>query len=263
MGSVQALLKPMLDFALPPRCPGCGVVTQDQNSFCPACWGKLDFLAGPACVSCALPLPFVSDSQSQCAACIAKPPRHDGVKAAVAYCDLARSVVLRFKYGRRIGLASTIAVHLRRYLHDLPQETIFVPVPLHWTRLWGRSFNQAELIARVLSKESKSQIIPDLLVRKRRTQPLGSYSARERARIVADAFAIKSHHADRIKGKHVVLVDDVYTTGATTDACVKLLKRAGAAKVVIFCWARVLPPGMDRSNASSLASMQPIAVTDT
>ncbi|MBK8375793.1 MAG: ComF family protein [Sphingomonadales bacterium] len=249
------MLRSLFDFALPPRCPGCGSITQEQNSFCVTCWQSLDFLAGPSCVSCQLPLPFSSNEESQCAACMASPPLHNGIKAAVAYCDLARTVVLRFKYGRRIGLAYTIAAHLRRYLEHLPDGAIFIPVPLHWTRLWGRSFNQAELIARILAKDAGQTLIPDLLVRKRRTQALGKYSARERAKIVSGAFAISPRYADRVRGKNIALVDDVYTTGATTDACVKILKKAGANSVTIFCWARVLPMGLERSDlASALAA---------
>lgn len=239
----------MLDFALPERCPSCGEIATGGGSFCSDCWTKLTFLSEPACTRCDLPMPYASEEAQSCAACIAQPPRHDGIKAAVAYGDIARDVALKLKYGGRIGLAHMIANQLLRYRHTLPRDALLVPVPLHWTRLWARSFNQSVLIARELSAMAGYSHCPDLLRRTRRTTPLGGLSGNERRRMVAGAFDLNPAQAVKAQGRHILLVDDVYTSGATTDACVRMLKKGGANAVTILCWARVLPGALELADA--------------
>ncbi|MGC1469129.1 MAG: ComF family protein [Sphingorhabdus sp.] len=176
---------------------------------------------------------------------MAQKPRHSGIKAAVAYGDISREIALKLKHGGKIGLARLIAGQLRRYVADVPDNAVLVPVPLHWTRLWRRRYNQSALIAQEITRMSGHEHCPDALVRTRRTQALGGLSARERAAMVKGAFAINERQSARISGKPVILVDDVYTSGATTDACVATLLRAGASGVTIFCWARVLPEALE------------------
>jgi ComF family protein len=234
-----------LDFALPPRCPACREIAVADDQFCSGCWAKLNFLAQPACATCDLPLPFADEHARQCGGCLASPPRHSGIKAAVAYDDISRDVALRLKHGGRIGLARLIGGQLRRYLADVPADALLVPVPLHWTRLWARSYNQSALIARELAKHGGQRHIPDLLIRTKRTPSLGGLGAKARRQAVKGIFRIRSKYQAEIKGRHIVLVDDVYTSGATTDGCVAALKKAGAASVSIFCWARVLPEALE------------------
>lgn len=244
MLALSAPFRMIVDFALPERCPACGAIAVTGGAFCSDCWTKLIFLGPPACVTCDLPLPYEADEAQHCAACLAKPPRHDGVKAAVAYGDISRHVALRLKYAGRIGLAKMIATQLMRHVRDLPSDALLVPVPLHWTRLWSRSFNQSALIAREVARQSGHVHVPDLLRRTKRTTPLGGLNPAERRKMVGGAFDLHPQRAGLAKGRHILLVDDVYTSGATTDACVKLLKRGGVSAVTILCWARVLPQGL-------------------
>lgn len=128
-----APLRSIAGLALPPRCPGCGAVTSEDHRFCAACWGQMRFLAPPWCAACNLPFAFDRGEGARCADCLAVPPRHSGIRAAVAYGDIARSLVLRLKYGGRTGLAETAARHMGRlmpYGSDL-----IVSVPLHRWRL--------------------------------------------------------------------------------------------------------------------------------
>lgn len=192
----------------------------------------MEFLTGQGCALCNLPLEAAAQG-TVCVPCIAQPPRHDGVRAAVAYGQVARDVVLRFKYSRRTGHAETIA---RMLVRNVDEEGLIVPVPLHRWRLWGRGFNQAALIARKLAEVSGNPIALDLLRRKRATQSMRGLSPRKRADAVRGAFQATA----RIPGGTVWLVDDVYTSGATANACAATLKRAGADRVVVLTWARVL-----------------------
>ena len=99
-------LKPVLDFALPPRCPGCGAVTEAPHRFCLACWSALTFLGEPCCARCALPFAYGAGPDALCGACLAEPPAFDRLRAAVAYGDISREVALKLKYGGRPGIAS-------------------------------------------------------------------------------------------------------------------------------------------------------------
>lgn len=240
-------LKMMVDFALPARCPGCGTITVEQDQFCTTCWQKLQLLSQPACATCDLPLPFSGHEGAQCASCMADPPRHSGIKAAVAYGDIARDIVLQLKHGGKIGVARLVAYMLRRHLDAIPEQALIVPVPLHWTRLWRRRYNQSALIAQELARLAHAEHVPDLLQRVRRTSPLGGLGARARAAMVKGAFRLHPKRGSKLKGRAVVLVDDVYTSGATTDACVSTLLKGGAQSVTIFCWARVLPEALEQS----------------
>lgn len=234
---VAGLIAETFALALPPRCPGCGAVVRGDHRFCLDCWGALEFLGEPCCASCGVPFVIDRGAQAQCAACLARPPRHAGVRAAVAYGSVARTLALRLKYGGRLAFATTAARLMARHL---PADAeLLVPVPLHRWRLWARGFNQAALIAGALAATSGVMHDPLLLRRRRRTPPLRGMSPRQRAAAVRAAFALDPARAGAVARRHVVLVDDVYTSGATTDACTRALLKGGAAKVTILCWARV------------------------
>ncbi|WP_010164362.1 ComF family protein [Sphingomonas sp. PAMC 26617] len=234
-----APLRLVADFALPPRCPGCGAVTGQDHRFCAGCWGSLRFLAPPWCAACHTPFAFDRGEAALCPDCIADPPQHAGILAAVAYGDVARTVALRFKYGGRIAFAETIARQLRRLLPG--DADLLVPVPLHRWRLWARGFNQAALIAAALGRSSGVPADPLLLRRIKATPPLRGMGAKARARTVAGVFRTVDPNGT-VAGKAVVLVDDIHTSGATTDGCTAALLDAGAKSVTILCWARVLDP---------------------
>jgi ComF family protein len=226
-----------LDFALPPRCAGCGTITDDVHSFCPDCWKTIEFLGHSGCSTCGVPLQ--ATEQATCAACLARPPRIERTRAAVAYDELSRSLAIRLKYGRKVAIARTMA----RYMAPLvggDGDRLFVPVPLHPSRLWSRGFNQSALIARELSRTLGIPSDPLALRRIRRTPPLKGMSPLQRRKTVAGAFRIRKKSA--VSGKTVLLIDDVLTTGSTAEACARTLRRAGAARVELVSWARVVKP---------------------
>ncbi len=235
---LKTLCRPALDYALPPRCPGCGVIVAVDHGFCLSCWRGMRFLGDPCCARCGLPFDHDRGAGSECASCLSDPPPFDSARAVLAYGDVARTVALRLKYGRRIGLARLIAGHMARHVRveDVP---LIVPVPLHRWRLWWRGFNQAALIADHVGKLTGLSVEKHMLLRSRRTQPLRGMNPARRAKAVRGAFALAPDHA--FAGRSVLLIDDVHTSGATAAACAQTHRRGGAASVHLLCWARVLP----------------------
>ncbi|HEU5286536.1 MAG TPA: ComF family protein [Sphingomicrobium sp.] len=228
----------ILDFALPPRCAGCGTIVTDVHSFCPDCWKRIEFLGSGGCVTCGTPLQ-ATDSEC-CAVCLARPPRIERTRAAVAYDDLTRSLALRLKYGRKVAIAKTMARYMAPLVGTQPGSALLVPVPLHRGRLWQRGFNQSAIVARELSRQTGIDSDATLLKRIRRTPPLKGMSLQQRRRVVAGAFRVGDRSA--VDGRTVILVDDVLTTGSTANACARELRRAGAARVELVSWARVVRP---------------------
>lgn len=183
-----------------------------------------------------------------CAPCLASPPRHDGIAAGTLYNDASRKLVLAFKHGGRIALAPMLARFISARLpQTVGSDWIVVPVPLHRWRLWRRGYNQAVLLGRELSRLRGASLLVDGLIRHKQTPPLGGLGRKARARVLSGAIAINPRRTGRIKGARIVLVDDVLTSGATTGACVSALKRAGAAEVVVACFARVLDEALHLS----------------
>lgn len=238
MGWEKGLLRQLLDFALPPRCSGCGTIVEQVHSFCADCWTGIDFLGDGGCSACGLPLE--ATDAGTCAVCLAKPPRIGRTRAAVAYDELSRSLVLKLKYGRKVALARTMARFMAPLVGSEATDAVLVPVPLHRSRLWQRGFNQSALVARELSKRTGLGSETQLLRRIKRTPPLKGMTRLQRRKAMAGAFRIDPS-AD-LQGRTVVLVDDVLTTGSTANACARALIRAGAARVELLTWARVVRP---------------------
>jgi ComF family protein len=250
MAKGRHIFHDMLNWVLPERCPCCGVIIAAGGSFCVSCWQKLEFLGAPWCRGCATPFEFDRGADAYCASCIANPPRHDGIRAAVKYDDLSAQVALRLKYGGKIGLARVIAQHMLRHLPEEQAQLVITPVPLHWTRIWSRSFNQSALIGKQLSALSGIAFVPDILVRHKRTPSMRGLDHKRRRQAVARAFALHPKYQGKLKGRCIILIDDVLTTGATSDGCVAVLKRGGADWVQIFCWARALRGGGTQADAT-------------
>lgn len=229
----------MLDYALPPRCAGCGDIIDEVDAFCPNCWGQMEWLGNNGCQQCGLPL--AGTESETCGRCLAEPPRLERMRAAVAYGDLSRSLVLRLKYGRKVALARTMARYMAPLEGSSNGEAILVPVPLHRWRLWGRGFNQAALLARELSKHWQLPAESRLLRRIRATRPLKGLNHGQRRRAMSAAFAVAIK--DKVRDRRIILVDDVLTSGSTAEACARALRSAGAARVELICWARVVRPG--------------------
>jgi ComF family protein len=233
-------LAPVVDLVFPPRCPLCGEGLSAQTGLCGDCWNELAIPGEPACASCGRPFGDGIGHGAICAACLADPPKHDGLAAATLYNDASRRLVLSFKHGNRIALAPMMARLMKARMDFLDASWVIVPVPLHRWRLWRRGFNQAAVLAQEVARQAGARVAVDALVRRKATPVLGGLGAKARKRALAGAIAVNPRRVEQLRDTSVLLVDDVLTSGATSDACVSVLKRAGAGKVRVACFARVL-----------------------
>jgi len=242
MKSAELLLRPLraaFDLVLPPRCPGCGAIVDGDGRFCASCFSGLEFTGPPQCMSCGLPFAYDRGPEAKCGACLAEDPGWDRARAALAYHGAARAALLRFKFGQREQLAAMMVPQMARAGAELlGPGVLLVPVPLHRWRLWGRGFNQSALLARGLAHAGYGQLLVDGLVRIRATRPSVGLNPGQRQANLKGAFRVRDRRL--VEGRHIVLVDDVLTSGATATACSKALRRAGADAVDVLTWARVV-----------------------
>ena len=237
-------LAPVVDLVFPPRCPLCGDAVSAQVGVCAACWDTLEIPGSPACSLCQRPFPDGMTDEGICAPCMAQPPRHDGIAAATLYNDASRRLVLAYKHGTRIARARMMARLMLAKLDFVDEEWTVVPVPLHRWRLWRRGFNQSALLAAEIARQRGARLCVDQLVRHKPTPTLGGLGASARKRALAGAISMNPRRPVGENPGKVLLVDDVLTSGATSSACVTALRQAGAQRIVIACFARVLDEGL-------------------
>ncbi|MDO9223204.1 MAG: ComF family protein [Caulobacter sp.] len=247
-GPSRSILKPgprivgagraLLDLFLPPMdAQGAPAMTGGLPA---GTWSRIAFLEAPVCDGCGSPYDYDPGPGVRCAACMARPQAFDRARAACLYDEHSRDLILKLKHADRTDLAPVLARWLLRSARDLLEEAdVIVPVPLHRWRLLSRRYNQAAEMARPLGRLAGLPVLPDALARVRRTESQGGKSATGRRRNMAGAFAVPAGRAAQIRGRRVLLIDDVLTTGATAHACARALKGAGAAAVDLAVIAKV------------------------
>jgi ComF family protein len=229
-----------LDIALPTLCVACREPVAGEG-VCAACWAQLSFIAPPYCPRLGIPFVYDPGPDMLSMQAIADPPAYQRARAAVRYDEVAKTLVHALKYHDRTDLAPSMGRWMTRAGRELLDEAdVLVPVPLHWRRGWSRRYNQAGLLARVIGRTSGVRVAPDALRRIRPTEHQIGLSRSERARNVQGAFQVPAEKRAEIQGRRVILVDDVLTSGATTDACARALQRAKAAQVDVLVFARVV-----------------------
>ena len=225
-----------LDALLPRHCVMCGL-PGGRGNLCAACRADLP-RPGNVCATCALPIG--SDQETLCGQCLRKPPPWDRVEAALAYRFPVDRLVCRFKFSRDFACGHMLGCELVAAIRATALEPpeLLVPVPLHRLRHLGRTFNQADLLARHVGHALALPVSSSLLLRVRRTRAQSGLDAAGRKRNTRGAFRCDRRAGQALAGRHVALVDDVMTTGATLLECTRTLRRAGAARVSVWVAAR-------------------------
>ena len=249
MARLQGLLKSgvmrIADHIWPPLCAACEAPVLGGVGLCPDCWDAVTFLGAPQCHACGVPLPYDPGPGALCGDCTAHPPPFERARAAFVYDAASRPMILAFKHADRTDLAPALVNWLKRPARDLLADAdLIAPVPLHWSRLLARRYNQAALLAQGLGRAGQGRCVPDLLVRTRNTGSQGGKSGAGRRRNVTGAFRVPPRHRALLRDKRVLLVDDVMTTGATLAASARALLKGGAAAVDAVTVARVLSTGL-------------------
>lgn len=228
------------DLIVPPTCLSCECAVARSGLLCADCWSSTRFIEKPYCAILGSPFSYDMGDEVLSASAIAKPPVFDRARAAVLYDDVARKLVHGLKFSDRTELAPWMARWMLRAGSELLDDRcVIVPVPLHRTRLISRKFNQSAELARHIARLCGLHYRADVLQRIRPTvQQVGLRSV-ERHRNVQGAFRVPADQEITIHSKHVILIDDVLTTGATLQACARALRRKGAAKIDCLTFARV------------------------
>jgi len=234
-----------LDIIYPPRCALCGRFISSSEKhlhprhICDHCVQALIPITHPLCTVCGVPFPSSSGTDHPCENCVRRMPWYDFMRAPYLYAGPLMNAIQRFKYNSETHLASFLGGLLSVFARTLlshPKEFMAVPVPLHNHRLRERGFNQSLLLAKVVSSDLKTSLDYLSLIRKRDTRSQTGLGGKERRSNVANAFSVTS--AAIFKGKKVLLIDDVLTTGCTLNECARILKKSGALEVICLALAR-------------------------
>lgn len=229
-----------INLVIPLKCVRCGEILADQEGLCPSCWVLIPFIIDPFCVRCGLPFEFEIEEGALCPSCSSSPPFYTTARAVFQYSLESRELILKFKHLDGINVAPLFARWMVQKSEVEGEDILCVPVPLHWTRLFMRTYNQAALLAQNIAKIKKWTYSPRVLVRIKRTPSQGRLSKKERVENMGGAFKVPVPYKSLLEGKSVVLVDDVLTTGATLNACSKALLKAGVKEIHVLTLGRVM-----------------------
>ncbi len=238
---LRGLMAAAVDAVYPPVCNGCGRMVGQHRGVCPACWATLRLIERPYCEVLGLPFSHDLGAGILSADAIANPPVFDRLRSVAIHDGIARSLVHGLKYRDRTDLAIMMAGWMVRASDGTVEACdAIIPVPLHAYRLWGRRFNQSAELARAIARLSGRPYLATALIRTKRTAQQVGLGAAAREDNVRGAFAVTEAGKTALFGKRVVLVDDVYTTGATVSAATRALKKAGARDVTVLTFARAM-----------------------
>ncbi len=236
------LAAPLARLLFPPVCAGCRRHVREPGTLCPSCWQEVRFIEPPLCAVLGTPFAYDVGDEAISPAALADPPPFARARAAVAYSGVARQLVQNLKYRDRTDLAPWMARWMARAGAELLLDAdVIVPVPLHRRRFFVRRFNQSAELARHVARLADLPFDPLAVVRAKRTRQQVGLGTKERAANMRGAFKVPEQARIGVSGRRVLVVDDVYTTGATVSAVTKALRQAGAREVDVLTFALAIP----------------------
>ena len=235
-------LAKFIKYVLPNRCLMCGKIIDSKNSICADCFEKITFITRPYCQCCGRPfLSAVESTENMlCVDCLTKKSPFRLCRSAIEYDEFSKKLLLNFKFADHVENKKIFAKWLLLACKDILSAgaDVIIPVPLHYTRLLKRKYNQSAILANELSFLTGISAEYDVLKKIKRTLPQAKCNGKKRKINVRNAFSVA--HPEKIKGKRIVLIDDIFTTGSTMKECAKVLLKAGALSVDALTVARVL-----------------------
>lgn len=233
------MLARALNLVFPPQCLSCDALVTEHGTLCLECWHQTRFITDPYCAACGLPFDYALGKDALCGECMRERPDYGRARSVFRYDEHSRHLVTRLKYSDQTQLAGIYGAWLERFGRELiAVSDVIIPVPLHYWRFVGRRYNQSALLAKALQKHCKLPVLLDGLKRTRATTPQPGLTRKQRIDNVRGAFAVPEKHHATLKGKNILLIDDVMTTSATVSACTKALLKAGATQVNVLTLAR-------------------------
>ena len=231
---MSKILNQIYEIFFPSQCLPCSKIIGKDALFCSACWQKLQFITDPKCKICSHPFEYMSShSQLICSKCLIKKPAFDQVMTLFRYNSIIKKIIGDFKYRDATYLSKKLAkILFNKFKKDIETVDFIVAIPLHHKRLRQRKFNQATLLAKEISKCSGKELFYDLLLPIKNTKTQVELRKKQRELNLKNAFVINAKYLEMVRGKNILLIDDVMTTGTTLDNCAKVLKKAGAKSVI-------------------------------
>lgn len=227
------MLSNFTDFVLPHRCASCSELTDQGDGLCSSCFSKLDFISAPFCKICGFPFEFVMEGQSECGKCIIEPPKYDLARSLFKFDENSKKLIHGFKYNDQTSNAKLFSkLLISRYKDDFTDVDLIAPVPMNRLKRIFRNYNPPQILGKQIAKSLEIVELPDLLIKTKWTKPQTSLSRSQRKKNLSGTLVMNKKY--NIKGKVVLLVDDVRTTGETSNTCSAMLKRAGAKEVKLM-----------------------------
>jgi ComF family protein len=230
----------ILDYIYPPRCLLCSELILNNNGFCIDCWSKLNFITEPYCQVCCFEFSIdYGETNNKCARCLNDPPYYDYARSLLRFDAHSKKIIHALKYYDRSFVSQIIAKMLVNYYKpSVVSADLIVPVPMHRFKRLSRLYNHAQILSSAIALLVEKKITPDILLKTKYTKSQTGLARKYRLDNLSDSITVANKQ--KIRGKKILLVDDVMTTGATINLCAKQLKKAGAKEVVVLCIARTL-----------------------
>lgn len=240
MFMIKHWIENLINYLLPICCSYCSNLLSNKALVCHECWPKLTFISAPLCACCGYPfnLNISDEKNSLCLNCIQNPPHYDSARSLIKYDDISRKIIHHFKYYDKTHLAEYFSQLLQSQMNNNTEYHMVIPIPMHRLKRLFRLYNPAQILAQSLGNRLSLPVRCDILSKTKLTKTQTKLTKKQRIKNLRGSFKI--HKAEHIKGKSIILVDDVITTGTTIELCAKLLRQAGAAEIHVCSIARTV-----------------------